>query len=189
MNSNLAYQYDIFEEKINGQVILMSPRPAIKHNLVADNISTIFNSYLKGKRCTPFGDGTELHLTEKDHFVPDGMIVCDSSKIHETCVCGAPDLVVEVLSPSTARRDRGYKMSVYEACGVREYWIVSVYEKTVEQYLLENGKFVLHNIHALYPPYIEEQLNDEERAEYTTVFQCSLFDDLEIHLEDIFDRV
>lgn len=187
MSGNLAYQYEFREQKIGGEVVMISPRPSVKHNLIAGSIFTIFSVYLKGKRCTPFGAGTDLYLTESERYVPDGMIVCDASKIREDGVHGAPDLVVEVLSPSTAKYDRGHKKDVYEACGVREYWLVTPGEKSV--YLLRDGRFVLHDTYAVCPDWMVEQMNAEERAAYQTEFRCSLFDDLVIRLEDVFDRV
>ena len=167
----------------------MSPRPTVNHNLITGNIYTIFAVYLRGKRCTPFTDGTDLYLTEEDRFVPDGMIVCDPDKIRPNGVHGAPDLVVEVLSHGTARNDRGRKMRVYEKCGVREYWIVSPGDRTVEQYLLLDGKFVLQEIYTDYPDYMLEKMTEAERAAVVQAFKCSLYDDLMIRIEDIFYRV
>ena len=139
MNSNLAYrQEEIWEELIDGKAVAMSPRPTTNHYHVSFNIAHIFANYLRGKRCTPFGDGVDLYLTEKDRFIPDGMVVCDPDKIKRDGVYGAPDLVVEVLSPSTAKNDRGHKKQVYEQCGVREYWIVDPRDRKILVYYLKN---------------------------------------------------
>lgn len=190
MNGNLAYlQNDVWEELIDGKVIAMSPRPTTDHYHVSFNIAYIFTTYLRGKRCTPFGDGVDLYLTETDHFIPDGMVVCDTEKIKRDGVHGAPDLVVEVLSPSTAKHDRGRKKQVYEQCGVSEYWIVDPANKTLEQYLLQQGAFTLHEVYAIYPDYMLDKMTEEERAALPASFRCSLFEDLDIVLEDIFDRV
>lgn len=186
MNTNLAYQEEIWEELINGQVVAMSPRPRFNHNHIASNIYVIFRNYLRGRKCTPIMDGTDLYLTGKDRFVPDFMVVCDRDKIQEDGVHGAPDLVVEVLSPRTVMNDRKHKKAVYEQCGVKEYWIVSPAEKTVEQYFLEDGQFVLHAAYAVHPDYMLAKMTEEERSALVTHFQCSLFDDLDIRLEDIF---
>ena len=113
------------------------------------------------------------------------MVVCDPDKVKYNGVYGAPDLVVEVLSPSTAKRDRGYKKQVYEQCGVQEYWLVNVAEKSVEQYLLAEGRLELAEVYTLPPDYLTE----EEKEPYITEFKCSLYDDLLIKLEDVFDRV
>ena len=190
MNGNLAYlQNDVWEELIDGKVIAMSPRPTTDHYHVSFNIAYIFTTYLRGKRCTPFGDGVDLYLTETDRFIPDGMVVCDTEKIKRDGVHGAPDLVVEVLSPSTAKHDRGRKKQVYEQCGVSEYWIVDPANKTLEQYLLQQGAFTLHEVYAIYPDYMLDKMTEEERAALPASFRCSLFEDLDIELEDIFDRV
>lgn len=184
MNTNLAYAYDCREELINGKVVAMSPA-ASNHNRIAGDIYGIFWSYLRGKKCEPFGDGEAVYLTEVDHFIPDFMVVCDPDKVKSNGVHGAPDLVVEVLSPGTTKNDRGRKMDVYGQCGVRENWIVIPNEKTVEQYIQDNGRLVLHDVYFIPPDYTPEK----ELAEIAKEFQCSLFDDLTIRLEDIFERV
>lgn len=189
MEPNLAYQDELYEELIDGNVILMSPRPTVNHNFVSGNIYRIFSNYLHGKSCVPFADGTDLYLTDTDRFIPDGMIVCDRDKIQMDGVHGAPDLVIEVLSPSTARYDRGHKKDIYERCGVREYWIVSPTDKSVEQYILENGRFILRDIYMVYSDVLLEKMKPEERAQIQTTFSCSLFDDLIISLDDVFARV
>ncbi len=189
MSSNLAYQEEFWEELINGRVVAMSPRPVPYHNRIAENIDFIFRVYLKGKQCVPLGDGYDLFLTAKDHFIPDFMIICDRSKIKRNGVFGAPDLVVEVLSPSTAMRDRGYKKSAYEACGAAEYWIVDPENKSVEVYLLQDGKYVLDNLYILYPDYMLEKMTDEEKSALATKFKCHLYDDLIIDLNEIFETL
>ena len=166
----------------------MSP-PSLNHNFISGNIYNIFSNYLRGKRCTPIADGTHLFLTKRERFIPDGMIVCDPDKLRPDGVHGAPDLVIEVLSPSTARNDKGHKKDVYEACGVREYWIISPGDRSVEQYVLENGRFTLREVYTQYPDYMLNNMTEDERAAVTTGFQCSLFDDLMIKVDDIFYRV
>lgn len=186
MSDNLAFQDETWEELINGQVVAMSPRPRYNHNHIASNIFVIFRNFLRGRKCTPIMDGTDLFLTDKDHFVPDVMVVCDRDKIKSDGVYGAPDLVVEVLSPSTVMNDRKHKKAVYERCGVREYWIVSPEARSVEQHLLEDGKLVLNAVYAVEPDYMLAKMTEAERAALVTHFKCSLFDDLDIQLEDIF---
>ena len=186
MNENLAYQEEPWEELIDGKIVAMSPRPMFNHNLIAGNLYALFWNYLRGHTCTPIMDGTDLYLTEKDRFVPDMMVVCDRSKIKENGVYGAPDLVVEVLSHSTAKRDKTYKKDVYAKCGVREYWLVSPAEKSVEVYLLKEGSLELHEIYSIFPDALLEKMTEEERAAIPTKFKCSLYDDFEIALEDIF---
>lgn len=186
MSDNLAYQEEPWEELINGEVVAMSPRPTFNHNRIASRIYLAFENYLKGKRCTAIADGTDLYLTEKDRFVPDMMVVCDRDKIRRDGVHGAPDLVVEVLSHSTANRDRGYKKEAYAKYGVREYWIVNPTDRSVEVYLLSEGGLVFDHVYSLYPDSVLENMTQEERAALETHFKCSLYDDLDIALDDIF---
>ncbi len=185
MNGNLAYQKEQREELIGGKVVMMSPASS-NHNRIAENIDFLFRTYLKGKRCVPLGDGYSLHLTSKDWFVPDFMIVCDRDKIKPRGVYGTPDLVLEVLSPATAKNDRFYKKDAYEASGVPEYWLVDPLHHTIEVYLLQDGNYVLDNLYIFYPPEELEEMSDEEKAALITEFKCHIFDDLVIRLDDIF---
>lgn len=185
MSDNLAYQEERREELIDGNVVMMSPASA-EHVYTAGSIYNIFKNYLKGKNCIPFSDGLLVHLTDENKFVPDMMVVCDRSKIKSDGVHGAPDLVVEVLSPSTAKDDRTRKKEVYEACGVPEYWLVSPTDKSIEVYLLESGKYILHDVYTVRPDWVLKQMTDEERAAIVTEFKCHLYDDLIIRLDDIF---
>lgn len=175
-------------ELIDGKVTAMSPRPVLNHNSIIFNLSRVFGNYLLGKPCRPFGDGADLYLTAKDHFIPDFMIVCDKNKIrgggHH--VEGAPDFVVEVLSPGTAKRDKGYKKDAYERSGVREYWIIDPVGRSVEQHVLEEGAFTLRDVYYHYRDYELEDMTGEEKAEVVTEIRCAVFDDLSVRLEDIF---
>lgn len=187
MNDNLAYREERREELIAGEIVMLAPA-SVNHTFISGNIYGIFWSYLKGKRCTPISDGTTVYLSDNDHLVPDFMVVCDTDKIKPDGIHGAPDLVVEVLSPSTAKNDKGYKKDVYAKCGVKEYWIVSPSDKSVDVYVLKGSSFVLHDVYTVRPAWDLEAMSEEERAAVVTRFKCSLFDDLEISLEDIFYR-
>ena len=193
MNENLAYKDEPYqepwrEELIAGKLVAMAPARTV-HNHVKGNIHGLFWGYLKDKTCQVLPDGEAVFLTETDYYYPDSMIVCDPDKIKWDGVHGAPDLAVEVLSPSTAKFDKGRKKDVYEACGVREYWLVDPANKSVEQYILTGGRFILNEVYTLYPNYMLEAMKPEERAAVVTEFKCSLYDDLIIQLEDVFYRV
>ena len=191
MNTNPAYQDGAWEnrreELIGGETVMMPPA-STNHNRITRNISRIFSNYLHGRRCEPFSDGEAVYLTEEDRFIPDFMIVCDPAKIQWDGVHGAPDLVVEVLSPGTAKNDRCRKRECYEACGVREYWLINPGEHSIEVYLAGKKGFVLHDIHTLFPDWQLARMNETERASVSTHFKCSLFNDLDISLADIFYR-
>ena len=188
MNGNLAYKDERREELIGGQIVMMAS-PSLNHNRVSKNLSYLFEKHLRNGTCEYFPDGVNLFLTDKDRFVPDGMLVCNPDKIRGDGVHGAPDLVVEILSPSTSKRDRIYKKKVYAECGVREYWIVNPVDRSVEQHVLEDGELVLRDVFQLYPDFMLQHMTDEEKAAVVTEFKCTLFDDLAIRLEDIFYRV
>lgn len=186
MNETLAFQEPLREELIGGKVVAMSPRPAYNHNRVASLIYHLFENYLEGKPCTPIADGTDLYLSETDRFIPDMMVVCDRNKIQWNGVHGAPDLVVEVLSPSTAKNDRWQKARTYAAHGVPEYWIADPMNQTVEVYTLQNGQYTLLDTYLHHPDYVLQTMSEEEKAELVTAFRCHLYDDFLIRLEDIF---
>ena len=193
MNENLAckdepYQEPWREELIAGKRVAMAPA-STNHNRIASRIFSIFDRYLEGKTCEPFADGMAVFLTEKDYYIPDFMVVCDPDKVQQDGVHGTPDIVVEVLSPSTAQRDRGRKKDVYERCGVKEYWIVNPREKSVEQYIMTDGKYQIFGVYTLYAEKDVEEMTPNDRAAVVTEFKCSLYDDLIIRLEDIFRRV
>lgn len=186
VKGNLAFQEAWPEELIDGKITAMSP-VAPNHSLTAGNIYTIFKNHLKKRKCIPIFDGVMVYLTEDDRFIPDVMVVCDRDKIKADGVYGAPDLVVEVLSFSTMKNDRTRKKDVYGQCGVREYWLVSTGEQAVEVYLLQGEELVLDQVYTIHPDWMLEGMKEEERARVATHFRCSLFDDLNIALADIFD--
>ena len=141
METDLAYQDEPWEELIDGKIVAMSPGPAWNHISIGGNLYRIFSNFLHGKKCTPIPDGMDLYLTEKDRFIPDLMVVCDPSIIKSNGVHGAPDLVVEILSPSTQRHDRFTKFCLYQRAGVREYWIVDPDIRIVQSFVLEDGRY------------------------------------------------
>ncbi len=183
------YGNRIRTELIDGELTMISPSPSINHNFIASRIYTIFDLYLENKKCTPFGDNVDLYLSENNRFIPDFMIVCDPDKLEYDGVHGAPDLVVEVLSPSSVRKDYGKKMDAYEKAGVKEYWVINQDFKTIDVFILRDGKFVLDNTYYAYPDEELEKMTEEERAGIKTEFKCSLFDDLSISVRRIFSRV
>ena len=183
MNGNLTYQEEPREELLNGKIYMMSS-PTINHSQIASNIYYAFRSYLKGKTCRAFNDGVDVYLTEKDRVIPDAMIVCNKNNIKLDGIHGAPDLVVEVLSPGTAKNDKGYKKDLYEKSGVKEYWIIDPVPRSIEVYLLTDGKFALDEVYALYPEGLS--VTDKEREETKKEIQASLYNDFCISLEEIF---
>ena len=183
MNGNLAYQEEPREELLNGEIVMMAS-PSVNHYQITLNIVLAFQSYLKGKTCRAFGDGVDVFLTENDRVIPDAMIVCNKNNIKLDGIHGAPDLVVEVLSPGTSKNDKGYKKDLYEKAGVKEYWIIDPMLRSIEVYLLTDGKFALDEIYALYPDGLS--VTDKEREETKKEIQVSLYNDFSISLGEIF---
>jgi len=173
-------------ETIGGKVYAMAAA-SINHSRVSGNINLIFNQYLKGRRCETFS-GADVFL-ESDNVIPDNMIVCDKDKIKPDGVHGAPDLVVEILSPSTARKDRDFKMKLYERGGVREYWLVDPANKSIEVYALENDRLELSGVYGIVP---DEDLNkfpEDYRIKPEDVFTSRIFPDMEVPLDEVFMNV
>ncbi|MBQ7516584.1 MAG: Uma2 family endonuclease [Schwartzia sp.] len=173
-------------EIIGGRKVLMlAAQPATRHIIIVDNIHSIFRAYLRGKRCRSFPDGIEVHLSDDFILRPDVSIVCDRSKIRPNGIFGAPDLVVEVLSISTEKRDRGIKKDAYEKAGVREYWIVRPADRAVEVYVLKDGRYILSGVYAVAP---EDAIDDDKAAAVLTL-KVSLYDDLVVDVREIFEDI
>ena len=129
-------------EIIDGFAYNMSPAPAINHQTIVGNFHTFLNVSLRGKICRAFMAPTDVILSEFDVVQPDVFVVCDPKKIAEKNIQGAPDLAIEIISPSTATKDRREKFNLYEKYGVREYLIVEPEAKHVERFSLnEAGQF------------------------------------------------
>ena len=194
--TNLAHQYQFpFEycggpetEMIDGVIVAMAPTPNLSHQRAARSLRNIFSKYLKGKSCELF-DNFAVHLSEENYFVPDMMVVCNKDIIKNNGIHGAPDLVVEILSPSTAKYDKGRKMDIYGECGVKEYWLVDTANHAIEVYLPKDGRLKLDDIYAIYPDWMLEMMSDETKAKIPMQFKTSLFDDLLISVEEVFEDI
>ncbi|CAD6876807.1 Uma2 family endonuclease [Methylomonas fluvii] len=123
-------------ELIDGVPYNMSPAPSIKHQNVVMTIAAKLKAELKGKPCKPFIAPVDVILSEHDVVQPDLLVVCALEKIGEKAIHGAPDLVVEVLSPSTALKDMREKKALYERAGVREYVVIDPLENYVQRFFL-----------------------------------------------------
>ena len=138
-------------ELIDGTAYLMEPAPLFTHQRISIKLENQIENYLKGKpgemSHAPFD--VRLNFDNGDNTVlqPDIVVFADQSKLFGTGCIGAPDLVIEILSPSTTRRDRVEKFNQYLRAGVREYWIVDPEEKTVVASILESGVYVGKTYH------------------------------------------
>lgn len=196
-NAALAYTvngYDDREkkrrfEKIGGKIVMMAAMPAVNHNRVVTNLTRIFSAYLRRKRCEAFSDGVEIHFDEENTFVPDAMIVCNKDIIKQNGIYGAPDLVVEVLSYSTEKYDRGVKKDIYEKYGVKEYWLVDYRQKTVEVWQLRDGRLMIDDIYRIFPDDEWAMMEEEDKKKASLHLKVSLYDDLIVDVREIFERI
>ena len=188
------YREKVRYETLDGKIYAMSPSPRINHNRVIGNIFTAFKRQLRGKECEVFCDGTDVFLTKKDTVIPDVFVVCNPDIVKFDGIYGTPELMVEVLSNSTKRRDKGYKFRLYERCGVKEYWIVDTeWERGayIEVYVLneEEKRFELHDVYGAYYAHEVEIMKPEERENLIFSFNSQIFPEMEFELSEIFERI
>lgn len=190
--SNTAYNLDYEEryEIIEGVKTIMSPSPTWEHNVVDSTLVMIFKQYCRKNDCgMVFGDNMDIHLPdEKNVLKPDVSIFLNRNIFkHGKNVHGVPELVVEILSKSTAKNDFGTKKDAYERNGVKEYWIVNHVDKSIQVYhLMVDGKYQLDHIYHVYTPEELAELEDDERAEVRYEIKVSIFDDLIVDVGDVF---
>jgi Uma2 family endonuclease len=171
-------------ELIRGRIFKMSPAPSVPHQKVSVNIEKEFAFFLKEKFCQMLHAPIDVRLKGKpfrkkklkDNEIytvvqPDIIVVCDKEKLNDLrCVDGAPELIVEILSPGNTRTETKYKFDLYEENGVLEYWVVYPEYKQIYVYLLneneEYGKPVVYEAN--------ENIN------------CTILKGLSIAMNDIF---
>ena len=186
---NLAYSDEDYRdyEMIAGKVYALA-RPAPVHSKVSSEIHHIFSRHLRERSCEAYQE-VDVHLDERTTVIPDVIIVCDPEKIKPDAIYGTPDLVVEVLSPSTARRDRREKMQAYARAGVREYWIVSCTDRSIEVYRLVDGRFELENVYQVFQDWQWGKLTDGEREAASFIIPVFLDDDFQVDVREVFKGV
>jgi Uma2 family endonuclease len=145
----LKWQFDERVELIKGRIFKMSPAPNRIHQKVSADISGQLWSFLKGKQCAVYSAPFDVRLPRKSKndkdimtvLQPDICVICDPSKLDDRGCIGAPDIVVEILSPSNNVKELKNKYEVYEESGVKEYWVVSPQDQTFIIYTLVDGKY------------------------------------------------
>ena len=153
----LTWPDDARYELIDGEAFLMSPAPLVEHQEVAGEVYYQLRNQLDGQPCRPYIAPVDVRLPragEADDAIdtvvqPDVLVVCDPGKVDRRGVRGAPDWVLEVLSPSTAAHDQIAKRRTYERAGVREYWLVHPGDRTLTVYVLETGQYGRPDIYEL----------------------------------------
>lgn len=152
----LSWEEEINAEIIYGDLYMMSS-PTSAHQTASMEFSVQIHNFLSDKPCRIFAAPFDVRLFENDKddinnidtvVVPDISVICDKNKIDDNGCKGAPDFIIEILSPSTIRRDRFIKLNLYQRAKVREYWIADPVNGSVEVYLPnESGNFVVSEIY------------------------------------------
>ncbi len=145
----LKFSYDEMVEIIKGKIFKMSPAPTSTHQRVSRKLCTLIDNCLVNQKCEMFDAPFDVILPLKgkdfmqsDRVVqPDIVVVCDPTKIKERGCFGAPDWIIEILSPHTTKKDLQDKFDLYEESGVYEYWIVEPRNQTVEVFVLDNNSY------------------------------------------------
>ncbi|HEY5327841.1 MAG TPA: Uma2 family endonuclease [Mucilaginibacter sp.] len=145
----LKWTFDERLELIKGKIFKMSPAPGSLHQRLSHRMSLRLGNYLVGKPCEIFVAPFDVRLPRRSKndkniltvVQPDICVICAIEKVDEKGCLGAPDLVVEILSPGNNKKELKNKYEVYEEAGVLEYWIIHPTEKTFFKYILINGHF------------------------------------------------
>ncbi len=135
-------------ELINGEPVLMAPAPNQRHQILAGNLFSELREVLRKSKSpcrafiAPFDVVLPLPGQKENNSTnvvqPDVLVVCDAKKLTGRNCTGAPDLIVEVLSPSTAIKDQKQKFELYQGSGVREYWIAEPEAGYIIRYVLDS---------------------------------------------------
>ena len=123
----------------------MTSAPSTLHQLLLGNLHLQLAPFFKDK-CNVFLAPFDVRMCNDENYEntnqvvqPDISVICDDEKLSKNGCIGAPDLIVEILSPSTALKDRNHKFNLYQKHGVKEYWLVDPYHQTIEIYYLQDG--------------------------------------------------
>lgn len=174
----LLWQFSERVELIKGFVKKMSPAPSSNHQVIAKNITFKFLIYFEHKPCSLYFAPFDVRLPIRYNngyttvVQPDLCIICDADKIDKRGCNGAPDLIVEILSPKSSKHDVDTKFKLWEKSGIKEYCIVEPSERLVLVYSLQNEKDIGLK------PYSEEE-----------IILSPLFPDMKIELESVFSNV
>lgn len=130
-------------ELIDGQIYDMAP-PNTRHQMLVSELNITIGNYIRSKggncRIFPAPFAVFLNKDDRNYVEPDISIICDKEKLNDKGCNGAPDWIIEIVSPSTERIDYGIKLFKYRSAGVREYWIVNPRTRIINVYDLENEK-------------------------------------------------
>ena len=155
----LTWMDDVRRELHDGLIKLMTPAPSRRHQDISTNLVSMFWYFLRNKQCKIYHAPSDVRfpkdrksLEDKQVYTvlqPDLYVVCDLSKLDDRGCQGAPDLVIEIVSPKNSKRDVKDKFDIYQQHGVREYWIVSPLDENVNVFVLDDkSKFQFVGMYA-----------------------------------------
>lgn len=176
----LTWQFEERVELIKGKLFRMSPAPNRRHQRIAGDLHRNIATYLVGNPCqvyfAPFDvrllDSKKSKKANKDIYSvvqPDICVICDTSKLDDRGCIGAPDWIIEILSPGNSRKELNEKFRLYEENGVQEYWIVHPNDQTLAVFELQQDKYQLRKLYS----------SEEEVA-------VGIFSDLVLDLQEVF---
>lgn len=146
----LTWQLTETVELIKGKIMAMSPAPNLKHQGISRNLLLAVGNHFKRRPCqvyvAPFDvklyNSQKSKLSDQDVFSvvqPDLCVICDKDKLTEQGCNGAPDWIIEILSPGNSKKEMRLKYDLYQENGVTEYWLVYPYEQAVYQFVLDQA--------------------------------------------------
>ncbi len=149
----ITWQFQERIELIKGRILTMSPAPSVRHQRIVGAVYVQVVAHFKKRPCQVFIAPFDVRLynrkksikASKDIFTvvqPDLCIICDEAKLDEQGCNGAPDLVVEVLSPGNTKHEMNQKFDLYRDAGVLEYWLVEPADEVVLVYVLQNDQYI-----------------------------------------------
>ena len=153
----LTWRFTEYVELIKGKVMRKMAAPTKVHQQVSRNLTAEIYNALKGQPCELFPAPFDVRLLKstgngdaqtRTVVQPDLCVVCDASKLDAKGCSGAPDLMIEIISPSTAWLDNGIKANLYAENGVREYWIVFPAEQIINLYELRGEEYKINEVYA-----------------------------------------
>ncbi|MBE0639818.1 MAG: Uma2 family endonuclease [Bacteroidales bacterium] len=177
----LTWMDDKRRELFDGFIRLMTPAPSRKHQRISAILMKIWGVYLETKKCEVYHAPSDVRLpknktSKADRSIytvvqPDIYVVCDLSKLDDRGCLGAPDLIIEIVSPKNSQRDIKDKFEIYQEHGVREYWIVNPNDENVNVFLLdESGKYQFVGMYAGDDKIPVNIFNGDLKVDLTQVF-------------------
>lgn len=155
----LTWFDDVRRELYDGFVKIMTPAPSLIHQITSGNLQRIIGNFLYGNPCLIITAPSDVRLVKNENkksdrqiktvVQPDLYIVCDPNKLDEKGCLGAPDMIIEIISPKNAQRDISEKFKLYQEHGVKEYWIVNPNDENVNVFMLDkDSKYQLVGMYA-----------------------------------------